>query len=211
MIDYLESALGKVINKIQGRDYEQGDVLRASRKRLKQFREHLTVGDRTLEIGTGSGVIAKIALEKGAKELVAVDINPAAVAEAKRLLPQATVLESDLFEKVQGVFDTIIFAPPWSEGEIEDYFDHAIYDCGVVGRFLQEATTYLAPHGRIWIQYSDESATNHQRFLRDLTDNGYRVEQSWSYLDWAILTGVHANIILYEIAPAPVVGETSQG
>src|SRR5262245_19387220 len=132
-------------NRMAGRDYEQGNVLRPSRKRVRQLRSYLTVGKRCLEIGTGSDIIAKIMLEKGAEEVVAADINPFAVAEAKRRVPRAIVLQSDLFEKVEGLFDTIIFAPPWSDGEIEDYFDYAIYDCGVVARFLKDAKQYLAP------------------------------------------------------------------
>ena len=184
-----------------GMDHAKDGVLQPARKRVRQFREHLEVGTRVLEIGVGSGAVSEVAIAKGAREIVAVDINPKAVAAARKRLPRATVLESDLFEKVEGRFDTIIFAAPWSEGEIKSVFYHAIFDHGVTPRFLAEAKKHLAEGGSIWVQYSDESGPNYRLFLDAIEKHGYRIEQSWAYRDWAIITKRHAAIILYKLRP----------
>ena len=184
-----------------GMDYAKDGVLHPARKRLRQFRNHLVVGPRVLEIGVGSGVLSEMAFAKGAAHVVAVDINPKAVEFARKRLPNATVLHSDLFQNVQGRFDTIIFAAPWSEGEIKSDFYHAIFDRGVVARFLAEAKSYLATDGAIWVQYSDESEPNYRRFLDAISKYGYSIDRSWSYRDWAIITRRNAAIILYRLVP----------
>ncbi|MBU0532102.1 50S ribosomal protein L11 methyltransferase [Candidatus Micrarchaeota archaeon] len=101
-----------MLSKILGWDYinSQG-YLTPAKNRIRQYENNMFVGERVLEIGPGSGVISKMALEKGATEVIAVDINPAAVEATKKLVPEAIVLEGNLFDKVNGVFDTIILHP----------------------------------------------------------------------------------------------------
>ena len=188
--------------KVRGMDHAKDGVLQPARKRVRQFEKYLEVGSRVLEVGVGSGVLSELAFTKGAREVVAVDINPKAVAAARKRVPAATVLESDLFEKVEGKFDTIIFAAPWSEGEIKSHFYHAIFDRGVTTRFLAEAKEYLARGGSIWVQYSDECEANYRRLLDAIEKHGYRIDQSWSYRDWAIITRCDAAIILYKLSAA---------
>lgn len=169
-------------------------------ERVKQFADHLEFGARVLDVGTGSGVLAKLAFERGVRDITALDINPAAVEHTRKLLPTATVVHSNLFENVAGVFDTIIFAAPWSEGEIKTPFDHALYDCGVVERFFRDAGPHLAEGGRIWLQYCDAFPRNFRRLQHWIHDNGFVIEASWTLSAWGQLVKRQVNIVLYEIA-----------
>ena len=187
--------------RLRGRDYQSEGVLMPSAKRVRQFDENMSVGKEVLEIGTGSGVLAKMAFKKGAGNVTAVDINPSAVRMASKNVPEARVLESDLFEKVEGSFDTIIFAAPWSEGEIKNDYHHALYDTGVVCRFLEEAGSRLNPGGDIWIQYCDAFPKNNERFLSDIKEKGYSIDGSWSYSGWGNLVKRKVNVTLYRLKP----------
>jgi methylase of polypeptide subunit release factors len=175
------------------------DFLLPAPERVRQFADHVEFGASVLDVGTGSGVLAKLALDRGAPRVTAVDINPAAVAHARKLAPCAMVLHSDLFEKVEGAFDTILFAAPWSEGEIQTPFDYALYDNGVVARFFAGARAHLAPGGRIWLQYCDAFPANFGKLPDWIAGHGFAVARSWSYDTWGQLVKRTVNVILYEI------------
>lgn len=184
-----------------GADLMRGEVLMPNPRRIRQFERHMAVGRRVLDMGTGSGVLARLALDKGAMEVVAADINPHAVEMAAEAVPEATVVRSDLFEKVDGKFDTIIFAAPWSEGEISRPFHHAVFDTGVVGRFLREAKAHLAAGGSLWVQHCDESRERFGAFNEAVQTHGYRVEGRWSYLHLTRFAPKLARVYLYRLGP----------
>ncbi len=162
----------------------------------------MQVRGNVLEIGTGSGVLAALSLYRGASSVVATDINPAAVAAARKNVPEAMVLQSDLFENVTGRYHTLIFAAPWSEGTITTPLDYALYDCGVVERFFQQAEEYLEPDGTIWLQYCDAYPGNFSRLFSWIGDNGFAIAREWSYKTWGALVKRDVNVILYEIRRA---------
>lgn len=167
--------------------------------RIQQYRDNMDFNGSLLEVGTGSGILAKIALEQGADPVVAIDINPCAVANAKRLAAGAMVFESDLFSSVDGRFDNIVFAAPWSEGEIKKPLDYAIYDNGVVARFLSEAASYLNDNGKIWLQYCDAFPNNFNRLSHWISEGGFEIEQEWRYQTWGQLVRREVNVILYKL------------
>lgn len=175
------------------------DFLIPASERIQQYKAHMEVVGSVLEIGTGSGVIARYALDQGAKRVVAVDINPAAVAQAMKMAPGAEVFRSDLFSEISGEFDTIIFAAPWSEGVIKKPLDHALYDNGVVERFLMAAGNYLAPEGAIWLQYSDAFPNNFNRLDSWIKNGGFVTEKVWHYETWGALVSRKVRVILYKI------------
>lgn len=76
-------------------------------------------GDRVLDVGTGTGVIA-ICLAQAGRNVVASDISAAAVrtakANARRGGFEFECLRSDLLEQVRGTFDLIVFNPPYGFG-----------------------------------------------------------------------------------------------
>ena len=77
-------------------------------------------GDQVLDMCTGSGCIL-LSLLKLVPGLTGtgVDISgealKVAVENGKRLQTEASFLESDLFEKVEGSFGLIVSNPPWME------------------------------------------------------------------------------------------------
>lgn len=85
------------------------------------------------EIGTGSGILALSAACAGASKVVALDINPAAVAAAATNATQnqmSHIVEARLSDLLSAVeidecFDVIISSPPSSAGEPKDMIDRA--------------------------------------------------------------------------------------
>ena len=73
-------------------------------------------GERILEIGCGSGVVSLHCARYGAT-VTSVDINPSAVECTRRNAEnnglQLDIRQSDLYEKVDGRFDTIVFNLPY--------------------------------------------------------------------------------------------------
>lgn len=106
-----------------------------------------------LDMGTGSGVGAVIAA-RYARQVAAVDINPAAVrcARANILLnhleDRVEVLEGDLFAPVAARrFDVVLFNPPFLHGVPRDAADRAWRSTDVAERFAAQLRDHLAPGG----------------------------------------------------------------
>jgi len=126
---------------------------------LKAVLREVRQKDRVLEVGTGSGFIAsKIA--GSAREVVATDINPHAVAAAKK--KGVDVVRTDLAAGIRGLIDLVAFNPPYlptaPEERIDDWLECAL-DGGpdgraVIERFATEVGRVLAPYGRILILVS---------------------------------------------------------
>jgi glutamate-1-semialdehyde 2,1-aminomutase len=134
------------------------------------FTERLpsVIGCRVLEIGCGTGVTSLYLAKNGAKHVVAVDINPAAVrntiANARMNgIQNIEVLESDLFSAIdrEPIFDLIYWATPFTrvpaDHEVQDVLELSILDPGwrMLRRFLSEAPGHLAEGGRIVLSFGD--------------------------------------------------------
>ena len=115
------------------------------------------VSGKVLDMGTGSGFQAMIALEN-TDDVLAVDINPEAVAYAQK--KGIEVIESNLFEKVEGRFDWIIFNPPYLPEDEDEPEDSRLATTGgkegseIIKEFLQKAKDHLVAHGNILILIS---------------------------------------------------------
>jgi release factor glutamine methyltransferase len=125
---------------------------------LDVARKEVLPDERVLEIGTGFGLISTELAKVSA--VVATDINPHASLCAYRA--GVTVVQNDLFAGIRGVFDLILFNPPYlptlPEERIDDWLEFAL-DGGktgrsVIERFAAEAGRVLAPHGRILLLIS---------------------------------------------------------
>ncbi len=82
---------------------------------LELLEKTIKKGDRVLDIGTGSGILAIAALKLGAKSVTAVDIDPLAVKIAGENAalngfgaPEFTVNEGSLTDKASGEYDVVI-------------------------------------------------------------------------------------------------------
>ena len=80
---------------------------------MEALDERVTGGERVLDIGTGSGILAIAALKLGAAVAEGVDIDPVAVRTAGEnaalngVQDKLTVLVGDLSDKASGVYDII--------------------------------------------------------------------------------------------------------
>ena len=123
-------------------------------------------GEKLLDMGSGSGLIAIHAARAGAL-VTAADINPHAVECTKRNAmrndARIDVVQSDLFEDVDGIFDVIVFNPPYlaveetSTAWIEKSWSGGEAGTEVSAAFLNEAWKHLAPGGRIYMILSSLS------------------------------------------------------
>ena len=125
---------------------------------LDAARAEVKPGDRVLEVGTGSGIIA--AELAGVAGVIATDINPHAGLCARE--KGIDVVRNDLFSGIRSTFDLILFNPPYlptlPEDRIDDWLEYAL-DGGTTGRevierFAEEAGRVLAPDGRILLLIS---------------------------------------------------------
>jgi release factor glutamine methyltransferase len=149
---------------------------------LNQSAKEVKKDDKILEIGTGSGFIAKNLAERvSIKNILCTDVNPWAVkcARGKGL----KVLQSDLFERVYGKFDLILFNPPYlpmDNSEISDKMLERAWDGGkdgleVICRFLEHVGDYLAPNGRFLLVVS--SLSDVPKAIKLAENKGFKIEQ----------------------------------
>ena len=146
-------------------------------------------GRSVLEIGTGTGVISIVCLSYGAKAVVATDINPTAVANAKY---NAAMMEVDESLEVRTVstdhpgafsvirpdekFDLIISNPPWEDGVVNQPADHAFYDPSfqLMDSLLDGLSTHLKPGGRCLVAYGHVPAIT--RLLTKAQEKGLQTK-----------------------------------
>lgn len=127
---------------------------------------HLSPGARVIELGTGTGVLAVVLARRGAGNVVATDVNPRAVACARRnadLLgvgEKIDVVEADLWPagaKNGAGADVVVFNPPWLPGKPTSDLEVGIYDVesDVLRRFLATLADNLNDDGEGWLVLSD--------------------------------------------------------
>jgi len=130
---------------------------------------------RVLDMGTGSGILAEVALNK-TKEVLAVDINKEAVEYVKKKGIKVKV--SDLFSNINGKFDLIIFNPPYLPDEkLEDKESKLTttggkYGYEILERFFNQAKNYLNKNGKILIVFS--SLTNKNKIDKIIKRNNFK-------------------------------------
>lgn len=149
---------------------------------------------RFLDMGSGTGIVSLFAADGGVSTITAVDINPAAVANTKANFElhgtqNTEVLESDLFSKVTGTFDTIFFNAPFHGNEAADILELGTSDSNyqVLRRFFGEVPKRLSPHGRLYLGFSDMGDNDLVRNL--VKENGLEITsiQEEQNGDWTAL------------------------
>ena len=125
-------------------------------EQIKKFAKNRSV----LDVGTGSGILAKTAKSEGAKSISASDIDEEALRVLKKRDQSIKTIKSDLFEKINGKFDLIVFNPPYlPEDKREDKESAQITTGGKEGdeitiRFLKQALKHLNKNGIILLLVS---------------------------------------------------------
>lgn len=126
-------------------------------------------GQSVLEMGTGSGIIALHCAKAGCK-VTAADISTltleCAKSNAEKNNLEVEFIQSDLFSKVSGKFDVILFNPPYLSGKDADALaadDKRQIVGGEMGhevsvRFLEQVGQHLSENGRIYLLTSTETS-----------------------------------------------------
>jgi methylase of polypeptide subunit release factors len=160
----------------------------------KLIRETNLVRDkRVLEIGTGTGLISLCCLQAGARTVVATDINPQAVANARfnwfqLEIPQTTenfdvrlvaADNSGAFAVIasQEQFDVIISNPPWEDGEVQTVADYAFIDSQfeLLESILAGLDQHLTVNGEAYLAYGCVTAI--REIYRRAERHGLQVEK----------------------------------
>ena len=110
-----------------------------------------------LEIGCGSGINLQTAASSGIKKenIFGSDINKEAVKHCKAL--GFNVINSDLFNKVKGEFDIIVFNPPYLPLDKNEPDDSRLNTTGgirgneIIIEFLKQAKGYLNKSAKIFL------------------------------------------------------------
>lgn len=143
-----------------------------------------------LEIGTGTGLLSVLCLHHEAKSVVATDINPAAVANAKynaaMLVPDSEIdvrlvkAEAPSAFAVIGDderFDLILSNPPWEDGRVSKPADHAYYDpnFALMDTLLDGLPKHLTTTGRCLLAYGHVPAI--ERLESEAIRRGYEYKR----------------------------------
>jgi release factor glutamine methyltransferase len=131
-------------------------------------------GDLVLDMGTGSGVNAILAASK-ATGVLAVDVSEAALAAARANVQRnhvddvVEVRRSDVFSDADGVFDLIIFDPPFRWFAPRDALEAATTDedYRTMTSFFAAAKEHLSAVGRMLIFFGTSGDLD---YLRELFD-----------------------------------------
>jgi|GEM_PF-1008223 len=143
-----------------------------SSKILAEYVRKISKGKKVADIACGHGTMGLVAADAGAKHVVQVDINPAAVENAKdnrKLLnfeDKIDIYEGDVFEplsyRYKNYFDIIFFNPPFHKNTKfkNDKLMYAFYtqgnQGGVIEKFLKRAHYYLNKKGVIILGFSNK-------------------------------------------------------
>ncbi|HQR02745.1 MAG: class I SAM-dependent methyltransferase [Proteobacteria bacterium] len=117
--------------------------------------------NRAFDIGTGSGVLAALLVQRGIEKVVATDQEPRALACAADNLARlgmtnrVELLRADLFPPDRAAL--VICNPPWIPARPGSPLEHAIYDpeSRMLRGFLAGLRNHLSPHGEGWLILSD--------------------------------------------------------
>jgi len=144
-------------------------------------------GEKVLELGTGCGILSILAAKAGA-EVVATEINPAALecARANAIVhgveDRIELRLGDLFDPVAGeCFDLVVFNPPYLPVSRDEALGTPLdlaWEAGqdgraVIDRFLRGLPNHLKPNGRA--SFVQSSLTDISKTLQVLKMNNFHV------------------------------------
>ena len=146
-------------------------------------------GKTVLDMGTGTGIIAIYCALKGAKKVVACDVDPLAIENAKKNVKkydfeeQIELIKSDLFENVEGKFDYILANLPildevWATAELTE---------NIIARYLRASREHIKKGGKVyftWASFVDIVPV--QAFCNELGYNFRIITEHEGDYDWYV-------------------------
>ena len=142
----------------------------------------LNLGKNILDLGCGYGTIGlTLAIAKKEARVTLADINTRALAMCKRnadaydLGQRVTILQSDIYEKIEGPYDSIVVNPPIRAGKAVTY------------RMYEESKQYLIDGGSLFIVIRKaQGAESAAKYIESLYGNiklldrhkGYHIYQA---------------------------------
>src|SRR3989344_8389817 len=150
--------------------YEPSDDSELLAKYVKKYAK-----GKVLDLGTGSGIQAEIAL-KYTKDVLAVDLDKESVEYVNKKGIKARI--SDLFSNIKEKFDLIIFNSPYlPEDKLEDEESKKIttggkYGYEILERFFSQVNDYLNKNGKILTVFS--SLTNKNKIDKIIRQNNFK-------------------------------------
>jgi release factor glutamine methyltransferase len=147
-----------------------------------------TTGKTVLDLCTGTGIVAVKAAQAGARKVIAVDLNPEAVKNAKLNaekfgLSQIEVREGSLFEPVaKETFDIIAINPPYTGKKPANKTEICFWDedNNTTRRFFEEYKNYLNPDGQAYFAWANFSSLKLIEDLGRANSTGLELVQSRS-------------------------------
>ena len=144
-----------------------------------------------LDMGCGSCIQAKTAKKLGIKNIMCVDIDKDAIKQAKKSGFKA--INSNLFKKVKGKFDIIVFNPPYlPQHKYDKQKDTSGGKLGdeTILAFLHQAKKHLNQNGKIFLLFSsltpktriNKIINPRYKFFRSIV-----TPQSDSFIFWQML------------------------
>lgn len=153
----------------------------------------LIEGKEVLEIGTGTGLLALCCLKAGAKQVIATDVNRAAIANAihnaehlnftDRFEARLVPLENSSAYSViapEEKFDLIISNPPWVNREPKTIDEYALYDANfaLMKSLFDGLKDHLKPGGRVLLAYGCVDAIKTMEKLAKEREFGFIIRDS---------------------------------
>jgi ribosomal protein L11 methyltransferase len=105
---------------------------------LRTIEKHIAQGDRVVDVGTGSGILAIAAAKLGANEVIAIDLDPVAVSSAKE-----NVALNGMSELVDVRLGDLLATP--IDGPVDVIVANILAD--IILSFVQDVVTVLKPGG----------------------------------------------------------------
>lgn len=117
-------------------------------------------GEDLWDIGTGTGLVALAAKRKGAKYVLATDLSPYAIKNAKlnsrKLGLKIKVKKANVFGGIKRRFDVITFNPPFTDHGVKKDYQIMFWDKGnkATKTFFSGLRSHIKPGGRAFIVWS---------------------------------------------------------